>query len=87
MDKKEYHKSIALQCATCGAEYAFSTDKNTGVVTCLRCNRVYYGGYNEIVKLNQKSIYDEAQQLVSEVKADVKKELINIFKKTGMNIK
>lgn len=54
--KDDYSKEIHLQCATCGGEDYFETDKDTGVITCKKCNRKYYGGYDELVNLNQKRI-------------------------------
>jgi len=50
--KDDYSKSIKLQCATCGAEDFFETDEQTGVITCAKCNRIYNGGYDELVDLN-----------------------------------
>ena len=50
--KDDYSKSIKHQCATCGAEDFFETDEQTGVITCAKCNRIYNGGYDELVDLN-----------------------------------
>ena len=78
--KDDYSKEIHLQCATCGGEDYFETDKDTGVITCKKCNRKYYGGYDEIVNLNQKRIGDEQQLLVNDVQKDIEKELQNMIK-------
>lgn len=81
MLKKNYNRSVSLQCATCGSTSAFETDEKTGVITCKRCNRVYYGGYDELVNLNQKQIADEVDDAKKEIEKDVQKELNKIFKK------
>ncbi|WP_274288758.1 hypothetical protein [Prevotella corporis] len=71
--KKNYNKEITLLCVTCGANHAFITDEITGVITCQKCNRIYYGGYNELAELNQKRVDEEMQIFVKELKKDVRK--------------
>lgn len=83
--KTNYDKNIALQCQTCGSESAFETDENTSVVTCKRCNRVYHGGYDELVELNQRRIDDEIQLTVNEVERDLTKEITKMFKNAFKN--
>ena len=78
--KDDYSSSIALRCMTCGATYAFETDEKTGYVTCLKCNRVYRGGEEELIQLNEALIANEQELLVEEVKKDVEKEFKKLFK-------
>ena len=78
--KDDYSRSIAMRCMTCGATYAFETDDKTGYITCLKCNRVYWGGEEELVRLNEALIVDEQDQLVDEVTKDIEKELQKMFK-------
>ena len=78
--KDSYHKNIQLQCNTCGGENSFHTDKVTGKITCFKCNRVYHGGYDELVNLNQRRIDDELQLVVEDVKKDLQKELLKALK-------
>ena len=78
--KDDYSRSIALRCMTCGAAYAFETDEKTGYITCRKCNRVYRGGEEELVRLNEAMIEDEKDQLIEEVQKDVEKELQKMFK-------
>lgn len=78
--KKNYSKSIRLQCPTCGSDYSFETNEKNGVITCKKCNRVYYGGEDELIELNQRRIDDEMQQSIEEVQNDVTNELNKIFK-------
>lgn len=73
--KKDYSRSIALRCMTCGATYAFETNEEKGYVVCHKCNRIYMGGYDELVRLNEAVIEDEKEQLVDELRKDVEKEL------------
>ena len=87
MKKSSYSKNISLQCVTCGADYAFESNDSKGIIKCLKCNRIYYGGYNELKNLNQKRIDEEMQSLVKEVEGDLEKEIVNMFKKAGFKIK
>lgn len=84
--KNDYSKSIRLQCATCGAEDFFETDEMTGVITCTKCQRIYNGGYDELVELNQKRIDDEIELTKEEIQKDLNKEILNMFKKHGFKI-
>ena len=65
---------------TCGASYAFDMDNLTGYVKCHKCNRIYYGGEEELVDLNQSLIEDESALLVEEVQDDIAKEFMKMFK-------
>ncbi len=78
--KDEYSKQIALRCMTCGATYAFETCEKTGSITCKKCNCVYHGGEEELVRLNEALIADEQELLVEEVTKDIKKEIQKMFK-------
>ena len=78
--KDEYGKTISLRCMTCGASYAFEVDDLSGYVTCHKCNRLYYGGEEELIVLNQALIEDEQELLVEELQNDVAKEFMKIFK-------
>ena len=78
--KDEYVKTISLRCMTCGASYAFDMDNLTGYVKCHKCNRIYYGGEEELVDLNQALIEDESALLVEEVQDDIAKEFMKMFR-------
>lgn len=78
--KENYSRQISLRCMTCGATYAFETDEKMGYVTCHKCNRVYRGGKEELISLNEALIEDEKEQLFEEVKKDVEKEFQKMFK-------
>lgn len=85
--KDNYSKSIRLQCTTCGAEDFFETDELTGVITCTKCSRIYNGGYDELVELNQRHIDDELELTKEEIENDLNKEIQNMLKKHGFKIK
>lgn len=81
--KKYYQCSISLRCITCGDTHSFETNKETGVITCTKCNRVYNGGRDELEKLNNPLVEQTKDMLVNEVKTDVEREfakLLNHFK-------
>lgn len=85
--KDDYSKSIKLQCVTCGAEDFFETDDQTGIITCTKCNRIYNGGYDELVNLNHIRIEDELEITKEEIQEDLNKEIQNIFRKHEFKIK
>lgn len=85
--KQNYNKHIKLICATCGSSDFFDKNEETGVITCKKCNRVYNGGYDEIVELNEKIISSEVESMKKEVEQDIIKELNNMFKKAGFKLK
>lgn len=85
--KQSYDKSIPLICATCGSDCSFETNEETGVITCKKCNRVYHGGYDELVELNQKRINDELEATKEEIMKDVNADILKAFKKAGFKIK
>lgn len=78
--KDEYVKTISLRCMTCGASYAFDVDDLTGYVICHKCNRVYYGGEEELIDLNQALIEYEKELILEEVQNDIAKEFLKMFK-------
>lgn len=85
--KQNYNKHIKLICATCGSSDFFDKNEKTGVITCKKCNRVYNGGYDEIVELNEKIINSEVESMKKEVEQDIIKDLNNMFKKAGFKLK
>ena len=78
--KKDYSREVSLRCLTCGADYAFEVDDQTGHVTCHKCNRVYYGGEEELQHLNEVLIADELELLSEELMSDFTDELSKMFK-------
>ena len=84
--KDEYSKQISLRCMTCGATYAFETDEKTGYIICHKCNRVYRGGEEELISLNESLIEEEQQELIDEVQNDVEKELQKMFNKLKIKL-
>ena len=87
--KDNYNKSIQLRCITCGdADFEFNEDKSW--IKCNRCGKVYSGGYNELVKLNQENINQELEKTKEEIGKDLQKEMKDMFKnafKENKNIK
>lgn len=77
--KDNYHRNIALRCATCGSSNDF--EFNESYVKCKRCNREYHGGYDELVELNQAHIQEELDDMKAEVKQDAEKYLRDSLKK------
>lgn len=84
---KNYNRSIKLLCVTCGSGDTFVTDEQIGVITCKKCNRIYHGGKDELIELNQSLINKEVEAMKKVVKNDMIKELNDMFRKTGLKIK
>ena len=57
------------------------------LITCIKCNRVYNGGYDELVELNQKRIDNELGLIEEEIQKDLSKDIQNIFRKRGFIVK
>ena len=85
--KTNYDKSIKLICATCGSGDFLAKDEESGKITCTKCNRVYHGGYDELVELNQQVIDDEIENMKDEVRQDIVKDTNAMFKKAGFKLK
>lgn len=85
--KKNYSKEISLICPTCGGSGTFEMDEQTRAIKCKKCNRIFYGGYDELVELNQQRIGDEIDSTTKEISKDFQKEFVKIFKKSGFKVK
>ena len=79
--KKDYSRNIQLRCVVCGSDSDFECNENKSYIKCRKCNREYFGGYDELVELNQAHIQDEIDDLKDEVKQDAEKYLRDSLKK------
>ena len=75
MMKSNYSKSIRLRCIVCGSDSDFEYNEERTFIKCTRCNKEYFGGYDELVELNQEMIANNLEDLKIEVAEDLKKEL------------
>lgn len=78
--KKDYNKTIQLRCVTCGDDSSFDFNEDKTYVKCTRCNREYFGGYDELVELNQEAINNEIEEVKKEVFEDLKADVNKMFK-------
>ena len=79
--KDSYNRQIPLRCATCGSSSDFEFNEDKSYVKCTKCNREYFGGYDELVELNQANIQEELNAMKAEVKQDAEKYLHESLKK------
>lgn len=82
--KENYDRSVKLRCITCGDDSSFEPNEDRTYIKCIRCGREYFGGYDEVVELNQELIDQELEDVKREVVADLKrdfnKSLKDVFK-------
>jgi hypothetical protein len=57
--KKSYDKAIQLRCIVCGSADDFEYNEDKTHIKCMKCNKEYFGGYDELVELNQSLIQEE----------------------------
>ena len=81
MMKSNYSKSIRLRCIVCGSDSDFEYNEERTFIKCTRCNKEYFGGYDELVELNQEMIANNLEELKVEVSEDLKKELTNSIRR------
>lgn len=81
MMKSNYSKSIRLRCIVCGSDSDFEYNEERTFIKCTRCNKEYFGGYDELVELNQEMIANNLEDLKIEVADDLKKELTNSIRR------
>jgi len=48
-----------LICDTCGSDNCFETNEEKTYVKCEACGREYFGGYDELLELNQTYIREK----------------------------
>ena len=84
--KKDYNKTFNLRCISCGdMDFESNTDKSW--IKCNRCGKVYNGGYDELVELNQENIDNEIKKTGTDIIKDVKKDFEKKLKKAFKNNK
>lgn len=76
---REYN--INLRCATCGRDDKFEFNDDKSYVKCNFCNREYFGGYDELLEMNQTLINEK----FDEINQEAKKELVSILERETRN--
>lgn len=78
--KKDYSKNIHLRCVVCGSDSDFEYNEDKTFVKCIKCNREYLGGYDELVELNKGLIDEELEQTKEEISCDIRNDLTIMLK-------
>lgn len=78
--KKEYSKSIRLRCIVCGSDSDFEHNEDKSYIKCTKCNREYWGGYDELVELNEGLINEALEATEQELEKEAEQELLNTLK-------
>jgi len=79
--KNNYIRHIPLRCITCGSSSDFKFNDDKSYVKCAKCDHEYYGGYDELVELNQAYIQEVLNKMIIELKQNVKKDIHVALKK------
>ena len=78
--KINYKKKITLRFIKFGGEdFEFNEDRS--YIKCNLCNREYFGGYDELVELNEETISEGLEAFKAEVRDDIEKDITDMFKK------
>ena len=78
-----------MKCIVCGNSDFDSTDDKSHY-KCKRCGKEYFGGYDELVKLNERHINNVINETKKEIQKDLEDDLTKIFRnafKGNKNIK
>lgn len=78
--KKDYSKSIQLRCVVCGSDSDFESNEDKTYIKCTKCNREYFGGYDELVELNKGLIDEEIERTKEEIRQNAQEELASMLK-------
>ena len=78
--KNDYSRTIQLRCVVCGSDNDFECNEDKSYIKCKKCNREYFGGYDELVEQNQANIQDEVGVMKMEIKEDWEKDIHEMFK-------
>jgi hypothetical protein len=69
-----------LRCATCGDTESFEYNDDKSYIKCVKCNREYFGGYDELLSYNQETIEEVKGQIEADAEAYIRKSLEDTFK-------
>lgn len=87
--KDSYNENVQLRCITCGdTQFEYNDDQSW--IKCNRCGRVYDGGKDELIELNQETFNVALEDSKDEIVEDFKKDVTQMFKeafKGNKNIK
>jgi len=81
--KGPYKISVDLKCITCGDSTRFDFNEDKTWVKCLRCEREYPGGYNELVQCNQEAINQGIQETKNEMAKNLKETILKASRGKG----
>lgn len=75
--RRDYSRSISLQCSTCGGtDFEFEDEHSEN--RCIGCERVF--SREDLIQENNARIENEVEDLKSQFIADVRKDFKKMFK-------
>ena len=87
--KDSYNENVQLRCIACGdTQFEYNDDQSW--IKCNRCGRVYNGGKDELIELNQETFKVALEDSKDEIVEDFKKDMTQMFReafKSNKNIK
>lgn len=77
--KDSYNANVLLRCITCG-DTQFEYNDDHSWIKCNRCGRVYDGGKDELIGLNQETFKFALEVSQDEYAEDLKKDVTQMFR-------
>lgn len=79
--KEKCDRQIVLRCVVCGSDCDFEYNDDKSYIKCKKCNREYFGGYDELVKLNEEHIQEEINDFKIDLKENIENHLSDSLRK------
>lgn len=81
---EEYSKIIKLRCIICGDDSSFEYNDDKSYIKCKKCNREYFGGYEELVELNNALINKNVNEVQEQMQAEIADRIKSMFDKLNL---
>ena len=79
MDDEKYNRSVTLLCPTCGGEqFKYDDEDDQAPVICQRCQREM--SRQALIEANAENIEVNKDEMIDEIRNDVRKQFKDIFK-------
>ena len=80
MDNLKQTYKTQLTCSVCGADDCFEYNEDKTYIKCTKCGKEYFGGYDELVALNQDGINQLKETIANDMREEILSSFRNAFK-------